>query len=127
MRIFDDNNNEIKNPDLNLGYLKDEKIVIAHHEATHESPGRSHLEIANREDGSEYPLRVWDEPPTIEMSAWDETEDIKRYILYTAKELDEKQAEKERQERLVNMPTTEDIAMALAELINYIAKESEGK
>lgn len=32
MRILDENNVEIISPDLTLGYLKEDKIFIQHHE-----------------------------------------------------------------------------------------------
>ena len=44
MKILNEQNEEIleENLDLNLGYLVDDKIFIAHHEAT---PGQYHYEV----------------------------------------------------------------------------------
>lgn len=88
MRILDENNNEVTNVDLEKGYLKIETIVIKHHDAIDAKPGRSHIEIVKEySNGGKDAITVWDEEPTEAKEAWDETEDIQRYIPYSDEEL----------------------------------------
>ena len=89
MRILDKNNNEITSPDLEKGYLESETIVIKHHEAVEAKHGKSHIEVVKEYDnGGKDVITVWDEKPTEAKEAWDETEEIHRYILYSAEELE---------------------------------------
>ena len=88
MRILDENNVEVTNPDLEKGYLRNETIVIRHHEAIEASPGKSHIEVIKTyNNGGKDVITVWDEKPTEAKEAWDETEEIQRYIPYSADEL----------------------------------------
>lgn len=89
MRILDNDNNEVTSPDLEKGYLKAETIVIKHHDAVEAKQGKSHIEIVKEYDnGGKDVITVWDEKPTEAKEAWDETEEIQRYILYSADELE---------------------------------------
>ena len=88
MRILDKDNNEITSPDLEKGYLKIETIVIKHHDAVEAKQGKSHIEVVKEYDnGGKDVITVWDERPTEAKAAYDETEEIQRYILYSAEEL----------------------------------------
>lgn len=88
MRILDKDNNEITSPDLEKGYLEIETIVIKHHDAVEAKQGKSHIEIVKEYDnGGKDVITVWDEKPVEAKEAWDETEEIQRYILYSADEL----------------------------------------
>ena len=88
MRILDVNGNEVQNPDLDLGYLTNDRIFIAHHEAI-----EAVKEVYHYETEREYPnggrdvKKVIDVPAVEAKEAWDEYEDIKRYKLYTEEEL----------------------------------------
>ena len=96
MRIFDVNNKEIQNPDLEKGYLTTETIVITHHDAVAAKQGKSHIEVVKEYgNGGKDVVTVWDEKPTEEKAAYDETEEIQRYILYSADELEKIAKEKE--------------------------------
>ena len=89
MRIFDrTKTNEISCPDLTAGYLKDDKLFIAHHEAQAEIQERKHEELLKEypNGGKEY-KEVIDVPYTPAREAWDEYEDIRVYIPYTQEEL----------------------------------------
>lgn len=44
MRILDEKGNEIVNPDLEKGYLKEEQLLVTHHDAVEASEGVSHYE-----------------------------------------------------------------------------------
>ena len=102
MRILDENNAELTAPDLDLGYLKKERILIAHHPAVPGVPEQWHYEtIAEYPGGGKDVARVVDVPGTAPREAWDEYEDILRYTPYTQEELEQIKKEK-------NMPTMED-------------------
>lgn len=128
MRFVDINNNTIENPDLSMGYLVSDKIVIAHHEAIPEVPGFDG--IGHYETVKEYPnggkdvKLVWDMPPIEAVpakDAWDEYEDVQRYIEYTKEELNE----------IKNRPTIDslttditNIQIAVTELYEIIMANS---
>lgn len=97
MRILDENNIEIENPDYELGYLKDEKLFIQHHEAVEAVEEEGHYEvIAEYLNGGKDVKWVIDVEAVEAAEAWNEYEDILRYVLYTEEELEErKKAEEE--------------------------------
>lgn len=92
MRIIDENGAEIENPDLELGRLEPERLLAAHHD---EVPEKERIE----EEGEP----IWQNPDDPEnalipivvvqeyapaVPAWDEYEDVMRYVRYTQEELD---------------------------------------
>lgn len=88
MRILDENNVEITSPDLNLGRLVVDKVFVAHHEAVDGVQEQWHYEtIATYPNGGKDVERVIDVPGVAAADAWDEYEDIQRYIPYTPDEL----------------------------------------
>lgn len=119
MRILDVNGNEVQNPDLDLGYLTNDRIFIAHHEAI-----EAVKEVYHYETEREYPnggrdvKKVVDVPAVEAKEAWDEYEDIQRYTLYTPEEYAERH-------KYDNMPTTETrvsvLESTVSELTNMIA------
>lgn len=95
MRILDKDNNEVTNPDLEKGYLKIETIVIKHHDAVEAKQGKYHIEVVKEYDnGGKDVVEVWDEKPTEAKAAYDETEEIQRYHLYTEEQLKQRELEK---------------------------------
>lgn len=88
MRILDENNIEIENPDFSKGYVVEENIFVRHHEAI-----EAKLETGRYEIVKEYPNGGKDvefviETPAVEAKeAWDEYETIKRFVPYTAEEI----------------------------------------
>ena len=95
MRILDKDNKEVTSPDLEKGYLEIETIVIKHHEAVEATPGKSHIEVVKEYDnGGKDVVEVWDEKPTEAKDAYDETEEIQRYHLYTEEELKQREEKK---------------------------------
>lgn len=95
MRILDKDNNELTSPDFEKGYLKIETIVIKHHEAVEAKPGKSHIEVVKEYDnGGKDVVEVWDEKPAEAKDAYDETEEIQRYHLYTEEELKQREEKK---------------------------------
>lgn len=88
MRILDENNVEIRNPDENLGYLTEERLLAAHHDAVEAVPSRWHYEVERvYPNGGRDLKRVVDVPGVKAQPEWDEFEDILRYIRYTPEEL----------------------------------------
>ena len=122
MKILDVNGKEIEKPNLENGYLTSEAIVIAHHDAVEAKAGKSHIEVVKEYgNGGKDVVTVWDEQPTEAKEAYDETEEIQRYILYSAEELEKIADAKAEVERLASLPTveerlkaTEDAIMAMA-------------
>lgn len=107
MRIFDINNIELVNPDLSRGYLVDDRIFVKRHEAIAPVEERWHYEvIAEYPNGGKDIQKVIDVVGTEAKDAWDEYEDIQRYIEYTEDELKEIEDSN-------NKPTLEDRIKAL--------------
>ena len=134
MRILDENNIELTEDQINLelGYLKPESIISIHHEATKEVKEVGHYEtIAEYPNGGKDVKWVIDIPGVEAKEAWDEYEDIQRYVLYTEEELAARDAEKKAKEeeamlnaqlrRLAeNAVTWDELANALKEGVNSI-------
>ena len=123
MRTLDENNNVVENADLEKGYLTPETIVIAHHEAVEATPGKYHIEVVKEYDnGGKDVITVWDEKPVKAKEAWDETEEIKRYIPYSAEELAKIAKEKEEAEnREVKINSLYDADMTFSDVVDAVA------
>ena len=90
MRILDVDSYELEVPDLTLGYLRDERIFKEHHEAVEAVEEQGHWEtLAEYPNGGKDVAWVVDVPGVEAQEAWDEYEDIYRYLLYTEEELAE--------------------------------------
>ena len=123
MRILDKNNNEITSPDLEKGYLKIETIVIKHHEAVEAKQGKSHIEVVKEYgNGGKDVITVWDEKPTEAKAAYDETEEIQRYILYSAEELAKIAQEKEeRENKEAKLNSLYNADMTFSDVVDAVA------
>ena len=123
MRILDKDNKEVTNPDLEKGYMKTETIVIKHHDAVEATPGKSHIEVVKEYDnGGKDVITVWDEKPTEAEEAWDETEEIHRYILYSVEELEKiakAKEETEAKEKKLNSLYNAD--MTFSDVVDAVA------
>lgn len=96
MRILDFENNEILNPDYELGHAEPEEIVTAHHEAVEAVEEVWHYETLRvYPNGGKDVVRVVDVPGVPAQEAWDETETILRWHPYSEEELAQRRAEKE--------------------------------
>lgn len=113
MRVFDENKNyELKTYDLEKGYLKADKILVAHHPAIPEQEEQWHREVARTyESGGREFKKVIDSPYQPYQEAYDEYEDIQVYVPYTDKEL----AEREIQTLKRNLADTDYQAIKYAE------------
>ena len=119
-RILDAHGNELKleDIDLNAGKLVDKTITV-HHDAVEGVEEVSHVEVLKEyyetgpdgtpvldEDGHKIVFgkdvkTIIDVPGVEAKEAWDEQEEIQRYIPYTAEELDKIAKEKLRPVRLL--------------------------
>lgn len=107
MRILDINGNEISSPDLSLGYLVEEEILMAHHEAVEAVEAQWHYEVVKEyPNGGKDVHKVFDVEGVEAKEAWDEYEEIHRYILFTDEQLVEI-------EKAKNAPTDRDRIEAL--------------
>lgn len=87
MRTIDQDGSEIVAPDLEAGHLVPKRILVAHHDAMEAVEEVSHYEvIAEYEGGGKDVQRVVDIPGIAARDAWDEYEDVYRYVPYTAAE-----------------------------------------
>ena len=98
MRTIDEDGIDVVDPDLEAGRLVPESLLVAHHDAV---PERERIERIDYDNPVEvYPnggkivnIIVEQEfAPAIE--AWDEYEDVMRYVAYTQAELESIAAEK---------------------------------
>lgn len=88
MRIFDENGIEIESPDYEKGYVVPDRLLVQHHEAIEAVLAQGHYEtIKEYPNGGKDAVFVVDVPGVEAKEAWDEYEDIMRYILYTEEEL----------------------------------------
>lgn len=134
MRTLDENNIELTEEEINLelGYLKPESILSIHHEATKEVKEVGHYEvIAEYPNGGKDVAWIIDVPGIEAKEAWDEYEDIQRYVLYTEEELAAREAEKKAKEEEAklkvrlrqiaeNAVTWDELAEALKKGVNSI-------
>lgn len=92
MRIFNENKTKELNEseiDLKKGFLKEDKLFIAHHEAQAAIQEQSHEEVvAEYPNGGRDVITVIDVPYQAAVDVWDEYEDINVYIAFTPSELE---------------------------------------
>lgn len=91
MRVVDKDNNTLDPDklDLHKGYLKDDKIFVKHHDAQEKVEEVSHYETVRvYPNGGKDVEKVIDTPGQEAKDAYDEYEDVQRYIEYTQAELD---------------------------------------
>ncbi len=107
MRIIDEYGAEIWQPNLEEGYLKEDRMFIAHHDAVEFLAEQGHFEvIAEYPNGGKDVEWVVDVPGREAKEAWDEYEDILRYVRFTAEELEEirrQKAEPTPEERIAEL------------------------
>lgn len=92
MKIYNqDKTEELLNVDKTKGYLKEDKLFIAHHEAVAAVKDIGHYEVIKvYENGGEDVEWVVDIPGTEAKKAYDEYEDIYVYVPYTEEELQDR-------------------------------------
>ena len=122
MRILDENNVEITNPDLSLGHLVEEEVFVAHHPAVEAVREQWHYEtVYEYLNGGKDVVKVIDVPGVDAKDAWDEYETIKRYVPYTEEELaalEEARNKPTLESRVETLETTtDDMILLMADLI----------
>ena len=89
-RILDAAGNFLEAIDEKLGYTVTDRILRAHHEEVPGVPEQGHMEVvAEYPSGGKDEAWVVDVPGVEPVPAWDEYEDILRYVPYTAEQLAE--------------------------------------
>lgn len=113
MQIIDKTGAVIDSPDLTKGYLKPETQTV-HHDAVAGVEEVSHYEtIAEYPNGGKDVRKVVDVPGVAAQDAYDEEVEVQRYVLYTAEELAEQAAAREKAEQQAKLPNTETRLAAL--------------
>lgn len=88
MRIFDNNNVELFEYDKTKGILKEDQLFVKHHEAIEAVEEKGHYNtIIEYPNGGKDVEWVVDVPGVRAKEAWDEYEDILRFIPFTEAEL----------------------------------------
>ena len=123
MRILDESGNELQTVDYEKGYLTNETIVIAHHDAVEGKPGKSHFEVVKEYDnGGKDVITVWDEEPVEAKGAYDETEEIQRYHEYTEDELAKiAKAKEEAENKEVKLNALYNADMTFSDVVDAVA------
>lgn len=104
MRVFNENKTYEMSPsqiDLEKGYLKPDKIFIAHHEAVKAAPAVYKERVEKLPNGS---TQIWKDlvSPAVESkAAWDKYEDIQVYVSYSTEEIRERRVKNLRRKREV--------------------------
>lgn len=86
MKIYDETlTTELKSPDLTLGHLEQARRLVAHHNAVER---QYHYEVMEGTVTDECPEGLRREVEDVAAAAaWDEYEDVQRYVIYTDAEL----------------------------------------
>ena len=83
MRVIDENDQEVLNPDINFGYGVIEEIIIAHHDAQEAVEEEWHYEVvAEYPNGGKDVAKVVDVEGHPAMPAYDEVEEVMRWYWY---------------------------------------------
>lgn len=91
MKIYDQNNNLLEAVDESKGYLKRDSLFLRHHHAVAEVPPQGHYEtVREYPNGGKEVAWVVDVPGVPAKDAWDEYEDILRFIPFTAAQMAQK-------------------------------------
>ena len=93
MKIYDEAlENELTAPDLELGRLEPARRLVAHHEAEDAVWHYETMPCAEHADCPKDLRQIVIDTPA--RAAWDEYEDVQRYVPYTEEELAEREADK---------------------------------
>jgi hypothetical protein len=120
MKIYDATlEHELQNPDLTLGKLEPAQRVTVHHEAV---PTSVRYEVMTGTATADCPDGLRKEIVTLAHDAWDEYEEVQRYVPYTDAELAEiakkAQAEKDAEKAYEQSAKEEEARRDAAEKLN---------
>lgn len=123
MKIIDEHGSPIENPDLTLGYLKDDSEII-HHEAVEAVEQVTHYEYKTYPNGGRDRITVVDVPGVAAKEAYDEEVEVQRYVLYTSEELAAQEKARKEAEEKAQLPTAEERLAALeAAMLDLLAAQ----
>ena len=106
MKIIDENGAALENPDLTLGWLRDETEAVEH-PAQEGVPELSHYEtVAEYPNGGKDVRKIIDREGIPARDAWTEQVPIQKYIRYTAEELAAQEEERKKAEAWKKLPDT---------------------
>jgi glutamine synthetase type III len=126
MRILDEQDNELESYDEDAGYITEETIVVAHHDAVEavDAVRKKVIDWQNPDDETNYQYHWEIETPAIAaQAAYDETETVQRYHPYTNEQLAERAQAKAAAEAAAAQAEAE--AQAAAELQAALAEMPE--
>ena len=88
MRILAQDNTELTSDSLDLtrGYLYQDRLFVAHHDAVPFTPEQYHYDIITYPNGGKDLKKVIEREAVTGKDAWDEYEEIQRYKAYTDEE-----------------------------------------
>lgn len=122
MKIIDENGAALENPDLTLGWLRDETEAVEHPAQAGVPELRHYETVAEYPNGGKDVRKIIDREGIPARDAWTEQVPIQRYILYTAEEL----AARKKAEQAAQLPTTEERLAALeAAMLDLLAAQEE--
>ena len=122
MKIIDENGAALENPDLTLGWLRDETEAVEH-PAQEGVPELSHYEtVAEYPNGGKDVRKIIDREGIPARDAWTEQVPIQKYIRYTAEELAAQKEARKKAEAWEKLP---DTVAALQEDNKTLKKENE--
>lgn len=131
MRILDAEGCEIEDPDWGIGHLVHEKLLVAHHPAEPERQRITRLDHDNPvhvfPNGGKIVAEIVEQEYSPAVDAWDEFDDIMRYILYTPEELEDiaEQEARAEEERRIADEAMAALAKAAADREAFIASAPE--
>ena len=106
MKIIDENGAALENPDLTLGWLRDETEAVEH-PAQAGVPELSHYEtVAEYPNGGKDVRKIIDREGIPARDAWTEQVPIQKYIRYTAEELAAQEEARKKAEAREKLPET---------------------
>ena len=106
MKIIDENGAALENPDLTLGWLRDETEAVEH-PAQEGVPELSHYEtVAEYPNGGKDVRKIIDREGVPARDAWTEQVPVQKYIRYTAEELAAQEEERKKAEAREMLPET---------------------
>lgn len=116
MKIYDTEGKLLDCPDLTRGYLTEDRILIKHHDALEAVAEEGHYAVtAQYPNGGRDIVWVIDIPGRAAQAAWDEYEEIGRYIPYTQEELAAMEADRNRkspEERITELEAQNEMLIA---------------
>lgn len=128
MRIFDEENSLLDTYDETKGYLKPDTLFICRHEAVEAIAEQGHWEtVTEYPNGGKDVVWIVDVPGVEAKPAWDEYEEIYRFVAFNTKELAQNQIRELKQKLLdtdYNILKLAEGAATFGEMAEVIAQRA---